>query len=123
MKLDTRAIRSTELSTIALALQGASESVRKFDQPLSHLCPIPIYSLPTLEQFVSDVERRQDGDAGRIDGRQLLGDLPHVPINLRREFLETLSVMVTTDSVHPTKDLESSRLWCALCHGVLAVPL
>src|ERR1051325_4821970 len=50
--------------------------------------PFPFLSSLALEQFVGQIERRQDGDLARIEGGHLVGDLPHGAVYRLRQLLE-----------------------------------
>src|SRR6202035_1197265 len=90
------------------AASSTAQSIRQLLGEPRHLLldldPFPFLSFPRSEQFVRQIERRQDRDAGRIGGRHVLGDLAHPAVHEIGELLEVPAVVAPTDVVLRAKD-------------------
>src|ERR1700720_3717720 len=89
----------------ASRLQGSSQFLRQLRNLLPDQDPFPFLPLLQAQQFVSQIERRQDRDAGRIGRIHVLGHLAHLAVHEIGQTLKVPAVVAAAHAVHRAKDL------------------
>src|ERR1700688_1585067 len=97
-------VRATA-SAAASSLQGSGQFLRQLRNLLPDQVPFPSLPLLQAHQFVSQIERRQDRDAGRIGRIHVLGHLAHLAVHEIGQTLKVPAVVAAAYAVHPAKDL------------------
>src|ERR1700726_2785895 len=89
----------------ASSLQGSGQFLRQLRNLLPDQDPFPFLPLLQAHQFVSQIERRQDRDAGRIGRIHVLGHLAHLAVHEIGQTLKVPAVVAAAHAVHRAKDL------------------
>src|SRR5437016_6208581 len=93
-------------SAAASSLQGSGQFLRQLRNLLPDQDPFPFLPLLQAQQFVSQIERRQDRDAGRIGRIHVLGHLAHLAVHEIGQTLKVPAVVAAAHAVHRAKDLD-----------------
>src|SRR6202049_4756948 len=92
-------------SAAASSLQGSGQFLRQLRNLLPDQNPFPFLQLLQAHQVVSQIERRQDRDAGRIGRITVLCPLAHLTVHEIGPTLKVPAVVAAAHTVYRAKDL------------------